>query len=484
MTSLLTRRDWTVLTLSALDIFSEAQSAQILVLFLSTNLGTDNQLGHWSLALIRFVQGLFIFLFGNYLRVWPGDGPLRALVYGNALQVVFLAVLVAAALLGVGLVGYGVVLCLALILYAGGEAMGSVAFSLTYMKLCSDAPPQKQTAMMSWDYALMNMAIAAGGSGIPLLWRWVFAAEQLPVWFSQYGPTGVAWAESMANSGSAGANVACLVSGMVSWIASSTLLFVYHRRLAREMPDVYPPAKADVEEFFKPKPCVDLWAQHKEQLRAPGMGLFVLVTAGVMFGILNAFVDLGLVLPKYLIWRHGQVTWFPLFTAINPLLITILAPLVLLLINNPAYQLIQITLGTLLQATAPFWAVYLQPPLVGIVVFLVQFTIGEAISMPQFRDYRLRLIGDPRFLPYATAIVQLPLLVAGATQTALSGFLLDRYCAGPGDCPAGRAELVWLVVAAIALTTPIGFLLVGAATHRREDEDDGEDYTPLTEEAK
>ncbi len=505
MTQLLQRLDWALLALHAFDVFSEAQSALVLNLFLAENLGTDNWLGHWSMALIGVVMRVFIFLFGNYLSVWPSDGPLRALVYGNMLQVVYLIVLIVVASIGtpLTLIGYGAILCLGLVLYAGGEAMGSVAMRLTIMKLANrrtedgtPPPEEKQTAFMSWAYSLGNIAIAAGGSGVPFLWRTVFSVNHLPVWYARYWDSSLLpviitdWAQRAAHSGTAGANVMCLASGALSWCISTTLLYWYHRRLARDLPDDYPPNRREIEAFLRPKTFGELWASHRERLRAPGMGLYVLVSAGVMFGVLNVFVDLGLVLPKYLIWRHGQIEWFPAFTAINPLLIPLLAPLVLPAIGKVTRgrSLVVITLGTALQANAPIWA-FGMPNLMGIVAFLVQFTIGEALAMPQLGDYLLRLIGDPTLLPYANAIVQLPLLVVGAVQTVLSGALLDQYCASASQCPAQqqRPEQLWLVVALIALTTPIAFVALGiltTTTKRSDDDDDAKDYDALKEREK
>jgi hypothetical protein len=491
MTLLLTKRDWTFLALQSLDVFAESQSSgALLSLFLAENMHADNALGYWSLALLRLVQGLYVFLFGNYLSIWPRDGPLRALVYGNCMQIVYILTLAMVSLFAPSsLLTYGLVLCLGLVLFAGGEAMGSVAFRQTVSALCDGRADVVQTALMNWSYSLGNVAIAGGASGVPLVWRWVFSSERLPTWFARGWDT--TWwpapitdvAAGIASSGTLGANVATLLTSVVCWTVSTTLLYRFHRQLAH-LPE-YRPSEADVAAFLKPKPCAELWARHRQQLRDRGVLLYVLVSSAIMFGVLNVFTDLGLVLPKYLIWRHGQQDWFPLYTAINPLLIAVLVPVVLVVVVTRVGCLAiawVLVVGTSVQATAPLWVVVFPSSTVGTVVFLVQFTVGEAIAMPQYNDYLLSLVKRGNRLAYAHAIVQLPAMVGAVAQTLLSGALLNGFCADAASCSreaAATAPYLWLVVSLLACTTPLGFAALGILTMHRQEQDKQTLYTKL-----
>jgi hypothetical protein len=395
------------------------------------------------------------------------------------MQIAFVVVLVAMGLSGVGeersLVAYGVMLILCIVLYAGGEALGSVAFKQTIRALGDGRDSMVQTSLFNWQYSLSNLAMAAGGSLVPFLWRWVFAEDNMPIWFAAQWDTerwpvyltGIAL--RIANSGQRGANVAILVSAAISWTLTTLLMQSYHRYLTLILPDAYPPSKEAVDAFIDHRSYRELWARHKHRLGHSGLQLWVLVMCLIMFGIMALFTDLALVLPKYLMFRHGQVIWWPLFTAINPLLITVLAPLVpvvlgLLRVGNEDTTIINLLIiGATIQGTSPIWATA-WPTMSGIVAFLVQSTIGEAIVMPQLGDYHLRLVGKD-LLAYSHAIIQLPYLVVVLVQTLLSGKLLDTFCANAQQCGDG-ASMLWLAVAVLALTTPIGFIVLRVAMYR------------------
>ncbi len=477
------RLQWLYLLVVFLDTFAESQVVANLNLLLSEMFHVDNHLGHSSIALMRFVQGVYLVLFGNFLTIWPGAGPLLALVWGNLLQGAYVVLLLVLGITGVGdlrsITNYSMLLVAAIVLFAGGEALGSMALAQTAGVLSQGRTDLEQTSLFTWKYSVFNIAFALGGSFVPLGWRTLFGGDFLPQLYVAYWKpedwpaTLTEIARRTAHGGIAGANVALLATCVLSWMVATLAAWLLHRHLRQELgPEHYEPRKALVEEFMRHKSYRELWAAHRAKLGHPGLQVWLIVLCAIMLGVLNLFVDIGMVLPKYLIWHHGQVAWFPIFTSINPLLITVLAPLVPPLLGcfrarGKQYTLPLLVVGTLLQASAPLWVLVWPLELVGIVVFIVQSTVGEAIAMPQLEDYRLKLIGQ-ELLAYSHAIVQLPSLLSTAAQTVSSAWLLDQFCAGPASCQGPEASYLWLAVALVALTTPIGFGALWFATVWKE----------------
>ncbi len=262
-----------------------------------------------------------------------------------------------------------------------------------------------------------------------------------------------------------------------------------HLALAAALPYQYPPRAIDVAEFHGRRQSYrEVWERQKERFGHTGLQLWIVVVSVVLFGINNLFVDIALVMPKYIMWRYGEHEWFAIFMAINPLLITVLTPFVPVLRScfarrgldtveeeeddvifetdeqatsfSAAFELHPwFAVGFSIMALAPLWA-YFWPTLEGgIPAFLVQSTIGEAIAMPQIGDYHLHLVGRSR-LAYSHAVVQLPLIVTTLVHNYMSVLLLNRYCPDEATCRAQTdAPVLWLAVSLLALPTAAIFAL-------------------------
>jgi len=471
---------WALLLLVALHIYADSLFVSVLNLTLTDNYHLSNYLTFLTLGLLRIVDGTYVFLFGNFLSVWPTEGPLLALVYGNVMQCTFVACFAATSLAFLAAplpawVAAGL-LFLALLLFSGGEALGSMSTKLTigalrdtiYQRDGKEVADSVQSTLFNWLYGLGNVAIALGASFTTLGWRVYFTETDIP-----------------------SANVACIITALLAWIVVTILAYRLHRRFAERMPDTYPPRPEKIALVFDERHSYqELWARHVERLKDPGLQLWLIVIGIVMFGVFFLFMTQALILPKYLIWRHEQVQWFGIFTAINPLLITVLVPFVPLLLGSTrgcckrrnAQLLVLLCIGTTLQATAPLWE-YGLSSLTGTTAFLVQFTLGEALAMPQLNDYQLRLVGRD-LLPYSQALMQVPLVVATPLQNTLSSTLLDTFCASETSCPPGGASTIWLVCTLLALTTPIGFgalWLIETCQQQQQQEDTEPEQRKLRE---
>ncbi len=111
-------------------------------------------------------------------------------------------------------------------------------------------------------------------------------------------------------------------------------------------------------------------------------------------------------------------------------------------------------LGSAVSAV-PTFLLTLGPRTPLLIVYLVLFSIGEALWSPRFLQYAAELAPAGKVAQYM-GLANVPWLMAKFTTGLYSGYFLGRYCPeqGPQD-----TSTMWLVYGVIALTSPIGLLL-------------------------
>ncbi|MCG8556120.1 MAG: MFS transporter [Proteobacteria bacterium] len=194
------------------------------------------------------------------------------------------------------------------------------------------------------------------------------------------------------------------------------------------------------------------------------------------------FFHMHYTFPKYGIRELGEgAPVGQLWGVLNPVIIVLLTPIVGALTGGMrAYSMIAVGSSAAalpvfflamprewFQGLADGWPGHLiahqwlgvegpvNPLYVSIAIFVVLFSIGEAIWSPRLYEYTAAIAPKGQEGSYM-ALSVLPYFVAKLFVGMLSGRLLEAYC--PAEGPR-NSEMLWLVIALMALICPIGILV-------------------------
>ncbi|MFH0982103.1 MAG: MFS transporter [Planctomycetota bacterium] len=95
------------------------------------------------------------------------------------------------------------------------------------------------------------------------------------------------------------------------------------------------------------------------------------------------------------------------------------------------------------------------PHLSMLIVYLVLFSIGEALWQPRFLQYAAELAPEGKVAQYM-GLANVPWITAKMTTGLYSGYFLGQYCPERGVQDTGT---LWTIYGIIAITSPIGLLL-------------------------
>ena len=188
--------------------------------------------------------------------------------------------------------------------------------------------------------------------------------------------------------------------------------------------------------------------------------------------------------PKFAIRELGQgAPYGRLFLVLNPVIVIFLAPVVGALSQKiSAYKSVIIgsfiaAASVLLMAAPPVWFksladgwlgdliahrwlgikdVVVNPYYVSIALMSVVYSIGEAFWSPRLYEYPAAIAPKGQEASYMS-LSFLPYFVAKFFAGGLSGWLLEKYCPAVGPRQSGT---LWLIVAIMALITPIGLIIL------------------------
>lgn len=202
----------------------------------------------------------------------------------------------------------------------------------------------------------------------------------------------------------------------------------------------------------------------------------------VVVGVRMVFYHMHYTLPPWADRELGYGSRFgTAWGVINPALIVILAPLVGALASKISSYKMMIV-GTTLSAVPVFLLVLppdffaflegtalegatkwlldidgdLAPLYFTLIIFAAIFSVGEAIWSPRLYEYTASVAPKGREATYM-GLSLLPMFVAKLTVGPLSGVLLGRYCPAEG---ARQSSKLWLVVAVMAIATPVLIVLL------------------------
>lgn len=161
---------------------------------------------------------------------------------------------------------------------------------------------------------------------------------------------------------------------------------------------------------------------------------------------------IDVILPKFVQRTLGAHAHFGIIYSINPV-ITMMTVTLAQIATQPYSAYSVIVVGTLVTGVAPLVLYVLTPvSYATLALFMLLMSVGEVLYSPRISDFTLRLAPRGREGMYA-ALSTAPLFLIRLAVGSVSGVLLETYCAvGHSRNQCGQ---LWLVVAGIALTTPV-----------------------------
>lgn len=175
----------------------------------------------------------------------------------------------------------------------------------------------------------------------------------------------------------------------------------------------------------------------------------------ILLPVRTLFAHQWLTLPDYVFRCYPEEVGakFEWISGLNPLIIVIFVPLVAAL-TRKARVVDMMLIGTAVSALTTFILVP-GPDLNRLLVYVILFSIGEALWSSRFLEYVADLAPAGQVGAYM-GLAGIPWFLAKFTTGLYSGLMLERFI--PEGGPADSSTL-WLIYALFALITPVGLLL-------------------------
>jgi proton-dependent oligopeptide transporter, POT family len=179
----------------------------------------------------------------------------------------------------------------------------------------------------------------------------------------------------------------------------------------------------------------------------------------MLLPVQTLFAHQWLTMPQYILRAYPEevnVHMERLVNWVNPGIIFFGVPLLTALTRRTNVYTMMVT-GTLVSAVPTFLLCF-GPHFSSLIVYLVVFSIGEALWSARFMEYASELAPPGRVAQYM-GLAQIPWLLAKGTTGFYSGILLAQYC--PEKTPAAELQTgtLWFIYGCIAMSTPIGLWL-------------------------
>jgi POT family proton-dependent oligopeptide transporter len=290
-------------------------------------------------------------------------------------------------------------------------------------------------------YAGMNLGIVVIG----LLSSRIRTGLHIPgvVDFDGFGITGVFWF--------------CL---FVNVLMLFGLLFFFTDRVEREAERAGSPPEEENEKDEGPAPpplaegrAGALVSWFRSSPLSNGRFMFFIF---MLLPVQTLFAYQWLVMPEYVTRAFSETVADNMETIINvsnPLIIVLGVPVITALTRRvPVYRMMII--GTLVSAVPTFLFV-LGPNFGFLMIYIVLFSVGEALWQPRFMQYAAELAPEGKTGAYI-AYANIPWFMIKFMAGWYTGWMMERYCPAVG--PKDTATM-WLVYALVAMVSPIGLLV-------------------------
>jgi dipeptide/tripeptide permease len=351
-------------------------------------------------------------------------------------------VLLALALALVGRVGYAaaggagaaripVVLVGLLIVALGEGILQPVAYA--GIKQYTD----EKTSSMGYAlmYAAMNLAIVViGAISPPVREHWDDAVK----------------AGTSATSGVAAVGWTCVGISLLTFVV---VLFFFDRR--REAQTIRPVKhEADAKQSIGSR--IHAYFVGTEAAPSPFRDARFVFFIFMLLPVRTLFAHQWLTMPNYVLRAYdpavaAKMEW--IVNWVNPLIVFFGVPTITALTKKKDVYTMMIV-GTAVSAL-PTFLLCLGPHLPILLLYLVVFSIGEALWSARFLEYASELAPEGRVAQYM-GLANVPWILAKGTTGLYSGWMMERYCpkVGPKD-----TATMWLIYGLIAVTSPIGLVL-------------------------
>lgn len=415
----------------------------LMTIYLSTDLGWGDAWATLTVSLFTGLVTLFMLGAGSYAE---GFGLRRALTAGLLLCVIgricfSLAPGHTPAVAVIMVVG-------ALVVVALGEAI--------IQPVCYSGVKQytnEKTSSMGYAliYAIMNLGIV----GIGALSAWVRPDVQKILDARKAGepikPSILDWLADVTGSGVQAVNWVCV--GITALTLIGFLLVMTRRAETSKL-------RPDTAEKIRKTQTRSLGERFVSYFaEGPFTNVRFLFFVFMLLPVQTLFAHQWLTMPTYILRAYSEevgnrMEWLVNWT--NPAIIFVGVPLFTALTRRVNIYTM-ILLGTFVSA-APTFLLAIGPTLPLLIIYLVFFSVGEALWSARFLEYASELAPEGRVAQYM-GLANVPWLLAKSTTGFYAGWLLTRFC--PADTPrdALHSETLWFIYGCIAMITPIGLLV-------------------------
>lgn len=176
----------------------------------------------------------------------------------------------------------------------------------------------------------------------------------------------------------------------------------------------------------------------------------------MLLPVRTLFAHQWLTMPDYILRAYSPAVadhMENLVNWINPGIILLGVPTITALTKKYNVYTMMI-IGTAVSA-APTFLLCLGPSLPMLIVYMVIFSIGEALWSARFLEYAAELAPEGRISQYM-GLANIPWLLAKSTTGLYSGYMLSRFCPEHGP---KNTETMWFIYGLIATITPVGLVL-------------------------
>ncbi len=185
----------------------------------------------------------------------------------------------------------------------------------------------------------------------------------------------------------------------------------------------------------------------------------------MLLPVRTLFAHQWLTMPNYVLRAYdpavaAKMEW--IVNWVNPLIVFFGVPTITALTKKKDVYTMMI-IGTAVSAI-PTFLLCLGPRLPILLLYLVVFSIGEALWSARFLEYASELAPEGRVAQYM-GLANVPWILAKFTTGLYSGWMMKHYCpkVGPKD-----TETMWLIYGLIAISSPIGLILARGWVKRGE----------------
>lgn len=176
----------------------------------------------------------------------------------------------------------------------------------------------------------------------------------------------------------------------------------------------------------------------------------------VLLPVRTMFAHQWLTMPHYIMrcFPESVGARYEWLQGLNPLIITIAVPLVAAL-TRKVNVIKMMVIGTVISAASTF-ILAPAPDLTLLILYILVFSIGEAIWSSRFFEYIADLAPAGQVGAYM-GLAGIPWFLAKFTTGFYSGFMLEKFIPEQGIQDSGT---MWIIYGFIALLSPLGLLLL------------------------